>query len=261
MKYTFLLLFLVCNQVIAQTDSTNIYLDQVTVTANISKSELIQTARNVTVISAKQIEQSPVKTIDGILQYALGVDVRSRSPFGVQSDVSIRGGNFEQTLVLIDGVKMNDPQTGHHNTNQAVMLNNLEKIEILNIDRDSLIKIIELRHDCKFDKVLLMDVLEHAFKAGSTFDAWSEHFKYENWANAFIEIGIDPKFYASRERSYDEVLPWDFIDIGVHKSFLQDEYENSKKALITPNCMEDCMACGATCYGGGICFEDKTKVQ
>jgi len=107
----------------------------------------------------------------------------------------------------------------------------------------------------------IADVIEHAFKAGSTFDAWSEHFKYENWANAFKEIGIDPKFYASRERSYDEVLPWDFIDIGVHKSFLQDEYENSKKALITPNCMEDCMACGATCYGGGICFEDKTKVQ
>jgi iron complex outermembrane receptor protein len=131
MKYTFLLLFLVCNQVIAQTDSTNIYLDQVTVTANISKSELIQTARNVTVISAKQIEQSPVKTIDGILQYALGVDVRSRSPFGVQSDVSIRGGNFEQTLVLIDGVKMNDPQTGHHSFNLPIPVNQIEKIEVL----------------------------------------------------------------------------------------------------------------------------------
>lgn len=105
------------------------------------------------------------------------------------------------------------------------------------------------------------DVIEHAFKAGSSFDAWSEHFIYENWANAFKQLGIDPKFYASRERSYDEVLPWDFIDIGVQKSFLENEYENSKKALITPNCMEDCMACGATCYGGGICFEDKTKVQ
>lgn len=131
MKYTFLFLFIGCQQLLAQSDSSNIFLDQITVTANISKSELIQTARNVTVISAKQIEQSPVKTIDGILQYALNVDVRSRSPFGVQSDISIRGGNFEQTLVLIDGVKMNDPQTGHHAFNLPIPVNQIAKIEVL----------------------------------------------------------------------------------------------------------------------------------
>ncbi len=114
-----------------QLDSTTISLNQVTVSANISSSELIKTARNVTVISAEQIENSPVKTIDGILQYALNVDVRSRSPFGVQADVSIRGGNFEQTLVLIDGVKMNDPQTGHHAFNLPIPINQIEKIEVL----------------------------------------------------------------------------------------------------------------------------------
>lgn len=101
------------------------------------------------------------------------------------------------------------------------------------------------------------DVLEHVFNAGSTFDAWSEHFIFENWMNAFEELGIDPKFYASRQRSFDEVLPWDFIDIGVNKSYLQKEYLRSMEEVITPNCMEKCMACGATCFEGGICFEDK----
>lgn len=126
-----LLLLLACWSVQAQTDSTNILLNQVTVSANISSSELIKTARNVTVITAKQIEEAPVKTIDGILRYALNIDVRSRSPFGVQSDVSIRGGNFEQTLVLIDGVKMNDPQTGHHAFNVPIPITQIEKIEVL----------------------------------------------------------------------------------------------------------------------------------
>ncbi len=103
----------------------------------------------------------------------------------------------------------------------------------------------------------IADVLERVFKAGSTFDAWSEHFIFENWENAFKELDIDPGFYASRQRSFDEVLPWDFIDIGVKKSFLQKEYLNSMEEIVTPNCMENCMACGATCFKGGICYEDK----
>lgn len=101
------------------------------------------------------------------------------------------------------------------------------------------------------------DLLEHVFNQGSTFDAWSEHFVFENWQRAFDELGMDPTFYASRQRSFDEVLPWDFIDIGVKKDFLQQEYLKSMEGVVTPNCMENCMACGATCFKGGICFEDK----
>ncbi len=101
------------------------------------------------------------------------------------------------------------------------------------------------------------DVLEYVFNAGSTFDAWSEHFIFENWERAFKNLNIDPGFYASRQRSFDEVLPWDFIDIGVKKTFLQKEYLNSMEEIVTPNCMENCMACGATCFKGGICYEDK----
>ncbi|MFT4031556.1 MAG: TonB-dependent receptor [Siphonobacter sp.] len=111
-------------------DST-IHLSEVTVTANFQATEIRKTARNVSVITAQDIEKAPVKTLDGVLQYALNVDVRSRAPLGVQADISIRGGNFDQTLILVDGIKMNDPQTGHHSLNLPVPMDMIEKIEIL----------------------------------------------------------------------------------------------------------------------------------
>lgn len=129
MKY--ILLFFTINTLLFAQDTTQINLLDVTVTANIQQTEIRKTARNVTVITAKDIEKSPVKTIDGILQYALNIDVRTRSPFGVQTDVSIRGGHYDQTLVLVDGVKMNDPQTGHHTFNLPFSVDMIEKIEIL----------------------------------------------------------------------------------------------------------------------------------
>jgi vitamin B12 transporter len=112
-------------------DSLSLNLSEIKVSANLNPSEIRKTARNVSIITAAEIEESPVKTIDGILQFALNVDVRSRSPFGVQADVSIRGGHFDQTLVMIDGVKMNDPQTGHHSMNLPVPLEQIERIEVL----------------------------------------------------------------------------------------------------------------------------------
>ncbi|PQA58926.1 hypothetical protein C5O19_04510 [Siphonobacter curvatus] len=115
----------------AQDSTKTVGLSEVTVTANLQSTEIRKTARNVTVITAQDIEKAPVKTLDGILQYALNVDVRSRAPLGVQADVSIRGGNFDQTLILVDGIKMNDPQTGHHSLNLPFPLSTIEKIEIL----------------------------------------------------------------------------------------------------------------------------------
>jgi vitamin B12 transporter len=113
-------------------DSTNTKnLDEVTVTANFQETEIRKTARNIAIITAKDIERAPVKTLDGILQYALNVDVRSRGPLGVQSDISIRGGNYDQTLIMLDGVKLNDPQTGHHSLNLPITLDQIERIEVL----------------------------------------------------------------------------------------------------------------------------------
>lgn len=102
------------------------------------------------------------------------------------------------------------------------------------------------------------EVIEHVFRQGASFCSWSEHFDFSKYQTAFTELGIDPAFYANRERDYEEMLPWDFIDIGVSKQFLIDEAERSKEEQLTVNCMQGCAGCGAAKYKGGICFEDKT---
>ncbi|MCT4543982.1 MAG: TIGR03960 family B12-binding radical SAM protein [Vallitalea sp.] len=98
-------------------------------------------------------------------------------------------------------------------------------------------------------------VIHSAWKNGATFDAWSEFFKFSNWEKAFVENDIDPLFYASRVRSFEEILPWDFIDIGVTKEFLYKEHLRSKEGKVSPNCIDSCMNCGANRFGGGICHE------
>ena len=89
------------------------------------------------------------------------------------------------------------------------------------------------------------------------FDSWSEHFRYDAWIEAFEENNIDPLFYTARERSYDELLPWDFIDVGVTKKFLWREYQQAMNETVTPNCRQKCSGCGATKFGGGVCYESK----
>jgi vitamin B12 transporter len=127
----FKLLFILFSSFFQKTDTLKIDLAELTVTANITSQNIKNTARNVTIIDQKTITAAPVKTIDGVLQYALNVDVRSRSSFGVQADISIRGGHYDQTLIMVDGVKVNDPQTGHHSLNFPISLAQIERIEVL----------------------------------------------------------------------------------------------------------------------------------
>lgn len=87
-------------------------------------------------------------------------------------------------------------------------------------------------------------VLKQAYKKGCRFDGWHEHFNEEKWLAAFAELEVDPDFYALRERPYDEILPWEFIDIGVTKSFLIDEHKRSLEEMKTPYCREKCSNCG-----------------
>lgn len=103
------------------------------------------------------------------------------------------------------------------------------------------------------DRRLLPAVLE-AVKSGCRFDSWDEHFKFDKWMEAFEKCGIDPDWYL-RERSYDEVLPWEHIDIGVTKAFFMRENEKAKRGETTPNCREKCAGCGATSFKAGVCFE------
>ena len=98
-------------------------------------------------------------------------------------------------------------------------------------------------------------VLHRAWELGCVFDGWSDLFDYNKWMQAFEDTGIDPAFYANRERSYDEILPWDHISVGVTKAFLMQEREKALKAQVTPNCRQDCSHCGAKSFGGGICYD------
>ncbi len=100
-------------------------------------------------------------------------------------------------------------------------------------------------------------VIQKAYEKGAIYDAWSESFHYDLWKEAFEETGIDLDFYTLRERSLDEILPWDFIDAGVTKEFLKREWEQAKKEAVTPNCRQKCSGCGVKKYGGGVCYESK----
>ncbi|MGN1159044.1 MAG: TIGR03960 family B12-binding radical SAM protein [Lachnospiraceae bacterium] len=101
------------------------------------------------------------------------------------------------------------------------------------------------------------EVILNAYKRGCYFDAWSEYYKHDEWLKAFEECGLDIDFYTTRERSLDEVFPWDFIDCGVTKEFLKKEWERALNETVTPNCKLQCNACGAARFGCGICFEER----
>lgn len=98
-----------------------------------------------------------------------------------------------------------------------------------------------------------------AVEYGCKFDAWGEFFDFDKWMQAISDCGLDPDFYAARERDYDEVLPWDHIDIGITKSFFINESEKAKCACTTPHCREHCSGCGAARFGCGVCSEKKVE--
>ena len=100
-------------------------------------------------------------------------------------------------------------------------------------------------------------VIEEAYRKGAIYDSWSEFFKNEVWMEAFKTCGVDIDFYTTRERSLDELFPWDFIDAGVSKNFLKREWQNALDEKVTPNCRQKCSGCGAAKYGGGVCFEKR----
>ncbi len=108
------------------------------------------------------------------------------------------------------------------------------------------------RGDRKLGKVLLK-----AHEMGLRLDGWDECFDYEKWLEAFKITGINPEFYTARKREYTEILPWEHIDFCVSKSFLISENKKAYAANTTKNCREECAACGAACFGEGVCFEKR----
>ena len=102
----------------------------------------------------------------------------------------------------------------------------------------------------------LCDVLIKAYEKGAKFDGWSEYFDFELWQEALDECNVDGDFYVYRQRSYDEILPWDFIDIGVTRKYLERENEKAKTGEPTQNCRKGCTGCGVNVnFKDGECFE------
>ena len=108
------------------------------------------------------------------------------------------------------------------------------------------------RGDRRIGKAILT-----AYQNGCMYDAWGDQMKYDVWMDAFEKCGISMDFYNYRERSIDELFPWDFIDIGVTKEYLKREWMRAKNGELTANCRQKCSGCGAMCYQGGVCFESK----
>ena len=132
-KSYFVLIFLaIAASVQAQTDTLRtVELANVVIAENRLQVPFSESARSIRIVTREDIERSPAQSVNEVLTYVAGVDVRQRGPGGVQADVSVRGGTFEQTLVLINGVKVSDPQTGHHQMNLPVTLDAIERIEVL----------------------------------------------------------------------------------------------------------------------------------
>ena len=108
------------------------------------------------------------------------------------------------------------------------------------------------RGDRKLSQVLLK-----VYEKGCFYDAWSEYFHNDVWMQAFEECGLSVDFYSHRERSLDEILPWDFIDCGVTKEFLKREWLKAQNETVSENCKLRCQGCGAARFGGGICIESR----
>ena len=99
----------------------------------------------------------------------------------------------------------------------------------------------------------LCDVLEEAWKRGCKFDGWDEFFRFDDWMQAFEACGVDPAFYANRRRDFSELLPWEHLDYGIRRAFLEEENRRAHESVTSPNCRQKCSACGAARLNGGHC--------
>lgn len=91
-------------------------------------------------------------------------------------------------------------------------------------------------------------------------DGWTEAFKFDEWMNSFTAAGVDPAFYANRQRDKDEIMPWDFVDAGVTKAFLWREHEKAMRAEVTKDCRLGCNGCGIQRFRGVCSFADRGSI-
>ncbi|SDZ34263.1 radical SAM family uncharacterized protein [Proteiniborus ethanoligenes] len=200
----------------------------------------------------------PTETLDDVLGIKnLAYDVKD---IFFQRPKELRKGNLKITVSTACFVPKPFtpfqwyPQDSIEAFNEKIVLlkKNIKDNKITYNHHDSRLSYLEAvlaRGDRRLSKVLVK-----AWEKGCKFDGWGDKFDFEKWMVAFEEAGIDPDFYATRERSYDEILPWDFIDIGVTKKYFINENEKAKKGILTQDCRNGCTGCGInTSFTGGVC--------
>lgn len=131
MKRKGVLVVLLFLGIVCRSQNDTLKLDEVLISTNRIAVPLFEISKTITVIPASEIKNSTARTVTDVLQQVAGIDIRRRGVDGTQSDLYIRGGNFDQTLLLIDGIKMDDAQTGHHTMNAILSLENIERIEVV----------------------------------------------------------------------------------------------------------------------------------
>ena len=131
MNYFYFLPLLLAGTMQAQTHQDSLVMDEMVIQSNRLQIPVSEQNRNISVITAEQIRNLPAKSVNEILSYVSGVDVRQRGPFGTQTDVSLDGGSFEQTIILLNGIKVSDHQTAHNSLNIPVPVEAIDRIEIL----------------------------------------------------------------------------------------------------------------------------------
>ena len=114
----------------------------------------------------------------------------------------------------------------------------------------SIMEAVLARGDRRLGKVIYS-----AWRSGCKFDSWGEYFDWDKWMAAFDQCGLSPDFYAHRRRAFDEINPWDHIDIGVTKEFFVRQDKLAHENITTPHCRMKCAGCGAAVYGEGLCRE------
>lgn len=207
------LLFLLCSLptvVFAQninSDTTNI--DEVLIQENRFQIPFNQHSRNIQVLTQKDLKNLPSTSINEVLRYVSGLDIRQRGPFGTQADIGIDGGSFDQTLLLINGVKLSDPQTGHHMLNIPIPLEAIERIEILRGPASRMYGINALTGAVNIvtKKVDHNSVYAHLY-SGSSFKKVEEEDKSGIYYGSGIQVGgtlnaqkHQHQLYATKEHS------------------------------------------------------------
>ena len=221
----------------------SIELNEVEVSSSLAKTTYAAATRQITVLTAKQIQELPVSNINELLDYLGSVDMRQRGPLDVQGDLGVRGGTFDQTLVLVNGVRMNNPQTGHHNMNLPVPLQMIERIEVIQGGATNahgigamtgVVNIVLKSAQKKFNAGYALTTGEHnllnsSFYVGKKMGKWGVQFAQQSQRTAGYIPNTDfesSKLFVNLEREFK---------LGKEKGHISIFYAENQKAFGAQN--------------------------